>query len=135
MDRIYAERTFANRIVAANNADTVVLTIEVPTGTWQIGGQIGVTYDDPSRPCIHIHADHGVLDGIETAPAQGATMAEHITYNQQNGGCRPLGQRFYTFASPTVVKLRVQPTYYNPNLSGYGTGKAYGTLWGVKLSD
>jgi hypothetical protein len=99
-------------------------SISLPPGRWRCGCQTGIIQAGGAPVFTHMHADYGIgTTSIQTAPANGATTAFHVTSNQANGWIFPHSQQ--PFYLPSGGTLNAVAT---ADFTG-GSAYFYGALW------
>lgn len=120
----------ASLVSLTSGVDKVWNQLDLPAGRWWVGGNAGVLHQPGQTPTFqHMHADHNASGGttIQGSPADGITVAVHLTSNDPNGWMLEMGQTIYTLAAPTTINAVMQSDFTG------GTAGAYGTLWGIKV--
>lgn len=113
--------------LTSGSGGQVWTTVAIPrAGLWEINGNVGVSRIGPSTPVFtHMHADHNMIGQttIQTAPANGTTIAMHITSNDPNGWLVAYpSKRYRTTAAATVTF--VMTADFSSTASAYGSVSA-----------
>lgn len=110
--------------------DKVWNSITLSAGIWLVGGTAGIIKTGGTSPTYtHMHADHGNgTTAIATSPAGGATIALHVTSNNQNGWIFPMGIKPYNLSGSATINAVMLVDFTG------GTCEAYGHLWGLRIA-
>jgi hypothetical protein len=116
--------------LTSGSAGQVWNSISLTAGIWLVGGTAGVIKLTSTPTFTHMHADHQASPAstITTSPGSGATVACHITSNQENGWIFPMGLKPYNISATTTINAIMTADFTG------GTAGAYGHLFGVRIA-